>query len=156
MAAALLGLGLLLAGTLRQGAWLIYNPSHSIPFGFYLRHNAEPTRGAIVTVRASEVAGAYAHARGFADASDRFIKRVAAMQGDEVCAHGDEISINGAALVTRLRRDRTGQALPTWEGCVILQDQVLLLGDTNDSFDGRYWGPIDSVRVEAVWRPLGQ
>jgi type IV secretory pathway protease TraF len=45
--------------------------------------------------------------------------------------------------------------LPAWSGCVTLdRDHVLLLGDTPDSFDGRYWGPTPIERIEGVWRPM--
>lgn len=46
-------------------------------------------------------------------------------------------------------------ALVGWRGCRILgADEVLLLGDTPDSFDGRYWGPINVRLIEGVWRRL--
>ncbi len=42
-----------------------------------------------------------------------------------------------------------------WQGCRTLgADEVLLLGDTADSFDGRYWGPINARLIEGVWRRL--
>jgi type IV secretory pathway protease TraF len=33
-------------------------------------------------------------------------------------------------------------------------NEVLLLGDTADSFDGRYWGPVSVDLIEGVWRKL--
>ena len=50
-----------------------------------------------------------------------------------------------------------GRALPSWSGCATLSgDQILLQGDTADSFDGRYWGPISRRLIEGVWRPLAR
>ena len=37
--------------------------------------------------------------------------------GDRVCASGEVLSVNGRALVRRLRIDRAGRALPRWSGC---------------------------------------
>jgi type IV secretory pathway protease TraF len=132
---------------------ILYNPSNSIPRGFYLRSDESATRGSIVTVRASEVAPAYAAARHFTDAGDRFIKRVAATRGQVVCATGAVITIDGAVAAQRIERDSAGRALPTWDGCrTLAADEVFLLGDTADSFDGRYWGPISVRLIEGVWR----
>jgi type IV secretory pathway protease TraF len=136
--------------------WIIYNPSSSMPVGFYLRawHSA-PGVGEIVTVRARDVAAQYAAMRGFADESDRFLKRVAAGEGDVVCAVGESVRVNGAEVARRARYDTQGRTLPTWKGCARLHGRYLLLGDGADSFDGRYWGLVDGALIEAAWRPIG-
>lgn len=136
--------------------FIVYNRSSSIPRGFYVRTNVAVTRRAIVTVRAVEVAPDYARLRQFTDLGDRFIKRVVATDGDVVCAEGNVVTVNGARTALRVERDSAGRALPTWQGCRTLQDEVFLLGDTSDSFDGRYWGPTPVRNVESVWRPLGR
>jgi type IV secretory pathway protease TraF len=71
---------------------IIYNPSQSVPSGFYLRSGHPPGRGDFVTVAAFEVAPQYAALRGYADRTDRFLKRVAATEGQLVCAEGEMIS----------------------------------------------------------------
>ena len=140
--------------TARVDPALIFNASPSVPTGFYLRTNAPPAPGAFVTVRAAAVAPVYARARGFSDASDRFIKRVAAGGGENVCAHGDTVSL-GARIVTRASHDNSGRALPRWTGCrTLAADEVFLIGDTPDSFDSRYWGPIAISTIDGVWSPL--
>jgi len=133
---------------------LIYNPSQSVPSGFYLRSDVTPQRGAFVTVAAAEVASDYATLRDYADHSDYFLKRVAAAEGQVVCAEDERISIDGVQVATRAARDGEGRALPTWRGCHRLgTGEVFLLGDTDDSFDGRYWGPISADLIQGVWRP---
>jgi conjugative transfer signal peptidase TraF len=133
---------------------VLYNPSSSLPSGFYVRSDDDPSPGAIVTVRARDVAPDYALARDFTDAGDRFLKRVVAISGDRVCASGAAMVVN-QRIVRRQLRDAAGRALPLWEGCrVLLPGEVLLLGDTQGSFDGRYWGPIPERLIEGVWRPL--
>ncbi|MBY0565718.1 MAG: S26 family signal peptidase [Hyphomonadaceae bacterium] len=48
----------------------------------------------------------------------------------------------------------SGVTLPTWTGCRTLRDEVFLLGDTPDSFDGRYWGPTSVELIEGAWRAI--
>ncbi len=134
---------------------ILYNPSPSIAPGFYARIDAPVEAGAIVTVRAVDVAGAYATARDFADPGDRFIKRVAATRGQVVCASGTVIRIDAIIVAHRAERDSAGRRLPTWSGCRTLSgDELFLLGDTPDSFDGRYWGLTALDLIEGIWRPL--
>lgn len=150
--AAIAALGL---ASTRSGDLIVYNHSPSMPIGFYLRVDAPIAQGAIVTVRARDATPAIAQARGFDGDSDRFIKRVAASGGDRVCAEGDAVVINGAHHLSRAARNGAGRALPAWSGCVRLaSDQVFLLGDTPDSFDARYWGPVSRDAIEGVWAPL--
>jgi len=134
---------------------LLYNHTPSVPVGFYIRTDAPLERGAFVTVRAADVAPAAAAARDFIGPRKRFIKRVAALAGDHVCAQGSALTINGGPRHERRAHDSAGAPLPSWEGCRVLgPDEVLLLGDTVDSFDGRYWGPVVVRTIEGVWRPL--
>lgn len=169
---------------------VLYNPSPSVPEGLYMRTSAPVSVGAFVTVRARDVAPEEAHRRGFDDASDRFIKRVAAAAGARVCGDGERLVISGgdvvvvgadhhqqhaaagsaddhvgdddgaaAAVVVRVVRPDRGddhrQSLVGWRGCrVLARGEVLLLGDTEDSFDGRYWGPVRVDLIEGVWRRL--
>lgn len=148
LAVAALGLA-----ALREGDPLLYNHSPSLPVGFYMRTDSPIERGAIVTVRAADVAGEYAALRAFDGPDDRFIKRVAAMQGDVVCAENDTITINARTVAHRAAIDSAGRALPRWNGCIELGgDELFLLGDTSDSFDGRYFGIVRRSDIEGVWR----
>jgi len=141
--------------TARAQPVMIYNPSQSVPSGFYLRSSEPPRRGDFVTVAAFEVAPEYAALRGYADRTDHFLKRVAAIEGQLVCAEDEMISIDGSHAATRIDRDAAGRTLPTWRGCRRLgAGELFLLGDTDDSFDGRYWGPITINLIEGVWTPI--
>lgn len=148
-----IGVGVLcLAAPVRDQ--IVFNPSPSIPRGWYIRAGGEPTMGALVTVRARDVALGYAASRNFTRPEDRFIKRVAASLGETVCAQGDNVVVGRRHLV-RLAHDRTGRALPRWNGCVTLRaNEFFLLGDTTDSFDSRYFGVVSAQEIEGVWRPL--
>jgi len=130
------------------GDWIVFNHSPSIPAGLYLRTGGAIEPGAVVTVRARDEA----HRRQFEDASDRFIKRVAAVEGAHVCSDGHTLNINGVEVA---RTFEDAEAPRGWVGCRILtENEVLLLGETEDSFDGRYWGPISVSLIEGVWRRL--
>lgn len=145
-----LGIGFVAVSTVSDV--VIYNASSSMPPGIYVRMNSPIVRHSIVTVRARDVALNYATARRFTDANDRFLKRVAALDGDVVCALGPLVTINHELTLQRRTVDSVGRALPTWSGCRRLDAQVFLIGDTADSFDGRYWGPVASEQIEGVWR----
>jgi type IV secretory pathway protease TraF len=133
---------------------LLFNPSASLPIGFYMRETRSPRVGDVVTVRARDVAASYAASRDFADPSDRFLKYIAAGEGDLVCAEGSLVTINGRAAALRLEADAAGRSLPSWQGCEVLRRRVFLLGRGRASFDARYWGPIPATSIEGVWRPL--
>ncbi|PZO54740.1 MAG: S26 family signal peptidase [Alphaproteobacteria bacterium] len=152
---ALLAIACVIITTTHARPIVIYNPSQSVPSGFYVRSGETPRRGQFVTVAAARVAPEYAALRGYADASDYFLKRVAATAGQLVCAEGEVISIDRVAIAPRMARDGEGHALPAWRGCRRLgADELFLLGDTDDSFDGRYWGPVAMDLIEGVWAPM--
>ena len=147
-------IALLAAGELHRGDLVLFNATPSVPTGFYVRSDTPVRQGAFVTVRAADVASAYASLRHFTDDGDRFIKRVAARSGVRVCAGGDTVTV-GENTYTRQIRDSMGRILPTWEGCQVLHDgEVVLMGDTPDSFDSRYFGIVREDAIEGVWKRL--
>lgn len=133
---------------------VLFNHSPSIPTGFYVRTTSDFEVGAVVTVRARDVASVEAARRHYDGEGDRFIKRVAAIAGQDVCSDGQTLRVDGVEVARVFVP--VGREVPTgWVGCRRLAaDEILLLGDTADSFDGRYWGPVSSSLVEGVWRPL--
>jgi conjugative transfer signal peptidase TraF len=152
LAGVLAGIGL---AVFRPHDLILYNPSDSIPKGFYVRDGSELARGSVVTIRSIHAAPDYAAKRNFADAGDRFLKRIAAMEGDTVCAEGSSVAVNGKPIAERVDVGAVGDPLPSWSGCVTLSPgQVFLLGDHPGSFDGRYWGISESADLVGPWRPL--
>lgn len=153
--AALFGLALLGWANSRDGDLVIYNHSASMPVGLYVRSDGPVSRGAIVTVRARDVAPAAAARHEFHGPRDRFIKTVAAAGGDTVCSTLHEVRVNGRHAAARQATDSGDRQLPYWIGCQRLaRDEVLLLGQTQDSFDGHYWGPVHVSTIEGLWLPL--
>lgn len=122
---------------------LVWNRSPSAPQGLYA---VSPDRalkpGDMVAARTPAPWRMLAARRHYLPANVPLVKRVVAVGGDEVCARGELISINGIPAVTRRPRDAIGRILPWWDGCVRLGngDAFLLMAETPASFDGRYFG----------------
>lgn len=136
---------------------LVWNASSSMPIGLY---RVAPGRaaelGELVIAWPPEHARLVAARRHYLPANVPLVKRVAAMPGDEVCALGRRLFVNGNVRATRLVVDRIGRSLPRWQACIRLRDgQRLLLADARDSFDGRYFGvsaPGDIIgRATPLW-----
>jgi type IV secretory pathway protease TraF len=80
---------------------------------------------------------------------------VAAGAGDVVCRHGALITINGRAVAQARLTDTAGRPLPAWSGCIRLADtQVFVLAVDPDSFDSRYFGPVDGANVLGTASPV--
>ncbi|PKP80388.1 MAG: S26 family signal peptidase [Alphaproteobacteria bacterium HGW-Alphaproteobacteria-18] len=150
LAVMMTGIGL---AVLRPQELVLYNPSESLPKGFYVQTEGELTLGAIVTIRSVDAAPEYAARRNFTDTGDRFLKRIAAVEGDTVCADVSLIRINDVQVAERAETDPAGDPLPSWNGCVTLAGgEVFLLGDHPGSFDGRYWGLSQRADLTGPWR----
>ncbi len=123
---------------------LIYNASASAPFGFYWIDHEAISRGGYVYVRVPERVRNLIIQRGYLPPDVPLLKRVAGLNGDRICRQDDEISVNGLVVAIAKRRDGQGREMPDWHGCHILTEQtVFLLQDHPQSFDGRYFGPVD-------------
>ena len=86
------------------------------------------------------------------------IKPLAGGTGDLVCRHGPRVAINGRAVARASDADRKGRRLPHWSGCRRLTAaQVFPLSLEPDSFDGRYFGPLERQTLAGtalpVWAP---
>lgn len=128
-------------------ALALVNESPSLPRGLYLRIGATVERGAVVAIIQPAAVRSYLMRLGM-PGDVLLLKRVAAVEGDLVCAGFGIVRTPGRQVQT-LDRDRQGAALPVWRDCRRLaRDELFLLGDTPGSFDSRYFGPV--LRGEAV------
>ena len=136
----------------RLPAPALVNESPSLPRGLYLRDwGASPARGAVVAFAQPEEARPYLGLWGMPP-EVMLIKRVAAVEGDEVCA-GDTVLRTPERTVRIRGRDRAGLALPRWTDCRRLDPgELFLLGDTETSFDSRYFGPVRTERLAGVYK----
>ena len=129
-------------------ARFVWNVTASAPAGLY-RITHEPWfRGDRVAVLPGAALGADLDRRGVLAKGRLLIKRAAAVTGDRVCRDGAEVAINGEPAAKARDVDSHGLPLPSWQGCVTLDDgQVFLLGDTPGSYDGRYFGVTPSAEI---------
>ena len=85
------------------------------------------------------------------------LKRVLALPGQTVCRADRAITVDGIAMGDALVRDSRGRPLPVWQGCQRIPDgDVFLMNrESEDSFDGRYFGllPVTTVvgRANPLW-----
>jgi conjugative transfer signal peptidase TraF len=151
---AVFALGCIAAAAAQTQALALVNESPSLPKGLYIRlPGVEPARGKTVAAPQPEIGRAYLAGMG-APAEIVLIKRVGAAGGDLVCVRGDRVWTPGGVHDLR-RRDRRGVALPSWSGCRRLtRDELFLLGDTAESFDSRYFGPVSRSAVLGVYREV--
>ncbi len=143
------------AGTLAApGRVLLYNRTPSVPVGWYIRQFEPPARGAYVALPLPAAAWPYARARGDTPERVRFLKVIAAMAGDRVCAEGGRLRVNGVDRGEIHERDSEGRPLPRWGECrVLAAGELFLLSTTPDSFDSRYFGVVKESELEGVYRP---
>lgn len=139
---------------------LIYNASTSAPIGLYWLDNRPIERGDYVLVRVPERVRNLVEERQYSPPDVPLLKRVVGMNGDRICRQSDEITVNGSVVASAKMRDGQGREMPDWHGCHILTDcSVFLLQDHPQSFDGRYFGPVDrrliigrATRLRFPWR----
>lgn len=135
---------------------LIYNASASAPIGFYhVTPASSLKRGAFAVVPTPPGLRMMAAKRHYLPLNVPLIKRIIALSGDEVCRHGKVILVNQKPVAIALIRDSQGRVLPVWQGCIILnEDQFFALMDRPDSFDGRYFGPLNTEDIIGIAAPI--
>ena len=135
---------------------LVYNASASAPIGFYRVTPASSLkRGAFVVVPTPPGFRMMAAKRHYLPFNVPLIKRIIALSGDEVCRYGKVILVNQKPVATALTKDSQGRVLPVWQGCIILtDDQFFALMDRPDSFDGRYFGSLNTEDIIGIAVPV--
>lgn len=136
---------------------IVYNASRSVPKGFYRVSAATSLRrGDLVLMTTPDSVRGLADARRYLPATVPLIKTVAALPGDQICAFGTRIFINGRLVATRLSHDSEGRPLPSWQGCRTLAkgEFLPLVPDSPRSFDGRYFAAVPVTRVRGRLEPL--
>jgi type IV secretory pathway protease TraF len=147
LAVTVLGIGAIIGTVSSAPLMAVYNPSPSMPIGWYLRVPLSPAVGRIVVIDPPLDALVEGWPEGV-----RLIKPVAAVGGDHVCVRGrTHVLINSqpAAPVQPYPS-------PRWEGCRTLapNELFLLAPHRDDSVDSRIYGPIHRRDVRGVFIPL--
>ena len=149
------------AAFVQPSARIVYNPSDSVPVGWY---RIEPAHalpdalhvGSIVLTTLPADAAALAAQRGYLPSHVPLLKRVGAVAPQHVCIVNGIVRIDGVPVAAVLRTDRWGRPLSSWPQCrPLAEGELFLLSNTNPaSFDSRYFGPVSAAAVLGVARPI--
>lgn len=149
------------ASFVTPSAYVVYNPSNSVPVGWY---RIEPVNspagslhvGSVVLARLPAEPAALAAQRGYLPPHIPLLKRVGAVAPQHVCIVGGVVRIDGVPVAAVLRADRLGRPLPSWQQCrTLAEGELFLLSVTNPaSFDSRYFGPIAASTVIGTAQPI--
>lgn len=158
---AITGVGIVIvlaSAALPPAPRLVWNASASAPVGLYtVSPGAAVDPGDMVIARVPEPFRQLAAERRYLPMNVPLVKRVTAIAGDEICALGQEIFVNGRWTAERRLADGRGRPMPAWSGCIRLRGgQLFLLMDKPASFDGRYFGATEGRDVigkaRLLWR----
>lgn len=152
---ALAAVGALLA--LRAPTVLLWNATSSVPIGLYwLSNGRDYKRHDLVVTHLPPDAARVASERRYLPDNVPLIKPVAAVSGQTVCRENNIVTVDGRRAATSLARDSLGRDLPVWNGCRTVEPEQLFLMNAavRDSFDGRYFGPIDRNLVIGRATPI--
>lgn len=142
-------------------AHVVYNPSNSVPVGWYRIEPIIPPAdslhvGSIVLASLPAEPAALAAQRGYLPPHVPLLKRVGALAPQHVCIVNGFVRIDGVPVATVLRADRLGRPLPSWSQCrALAEGELFLLSVTSPaSFDSRYFGPIAASAVIGEAQPI--
>lgn len=141
----------------RPATLYIWNASDSVPVGLYqLQPVAELSVTDLVAVEAPEPHAAFLADGGYLPRGVPMLKRVLALPGQTVCRNADTITVDEVAMGEARDRDSRGRSLPVWRGCrVVAEDELFLMNwQSENSFDGRYFGVIPRAAVIARAQPI--
>lgn len=135
---------------------LSFNASASAPIGFYQIKAASGLKRGVYTLLLTPPGfRLMAAKRHYLPFNVPLLKRVVGLSGDVICRHGQTIFINQKPIATALLKDQQGRAMPVWQGCFVLtEDQFFALMTAPNSFDGRYFGPLEKANIIGIAVPL--
>lgn len=142
------------------------NTTRSIPVGLYWTSSVPVEKGAYVLFCPPQ-AGVFEDAkeRGYIGAGfcpggfGYMMKRVLAAKNDAVSISDSGVQVNGKLLPLSapFKADKAGRPMPRYQSnsFVLGNSEVLLMSDVSGtSFDGRYFGPINSAQIKTAISPV--
>lgn len=147
-----MGIVLLIVSSLNVPAFLVWNRTSSVPIGLYwIDRNKRVEVGALVLFQPNEALQSTLEEQGFIGPDWPLIKRVVALERDQICRRGETVSLNG----TPIARAHQSDQLPSWQGCLTLEsNDIFLLNEHPDSIDGRYFGVQGTQYIKGHAKPI--
>lgn len=142
---------------LLPGPIVLYPETPSLPVGPYLISFSQIETGKIVAFSMPSIARRYHREQGREFSSSYlYIKPVVAGPGDKVCSSATGLFINGQRFADVVTQNAAGNPLPVWQDCRRLGADEWFMVSTHarESFDSRYYGPIQESEIASVYRPL--
>ena len=134
---------------------LVWNASESLPKGLYRITDSLSLKGELVLIRLPEWVQFLADQRKYLPRNTPALKRIYGVRGDVVCRFGTVVFINQISVAIAKSRDYSNRKMPIWRGCKRLSsDELFLLTEHSDSFDGRYFGVVKTSSVIGTARPI--
>ena len=152
---SLLVIGLLRTANVIFAGIFFINLSPSIPVGLYMRQGGKALEvGDTVVLKVSEKVRVVAIKIGLLQHTKLLFKRIQAGPGERFCFEGGVLRVRKGEFGLK-RETSTGMVLPQLKGCSVLSpSEYLVVGDTADSFDSRYFGAVREEDVVARVRPV--
>ena len=134
---------------------VIWNASESVPIGLYLVAKRQPKIGEIAVIKPSDWVRIYASSRGYLPQDVWLLKPIFATHPSIICRFGSHVFVDGKHVAKTKITDKMHRLLPVWKGCKALTSkQYFVLGRHRDSFDSRYFGPIERKQIIGTAFPL--
>lgn len=136
--------------------WL--NLSDSVPMGLYRleKFHGEAKLGELVVMNVPHQSLPYIYGRGWLPEGWMLFKQVGGIPGDTVCVFDFYFTINGMEQGPVYSTDHEGLLLPRLRGCrkVPAGHFFPVATGKENSFDGRYMGPVEVSAIAGVANPL--
>ena len=141
----------------KSGYGLSYQVSASMPEGWYLLQPVSNLKkGEVVVFEPPHFAKKFLQVHHWLPDNGVMMKHVMGVPGDFVCKHNGAIFLDHHRLAKVYRYYEPGKLLPTREFCGKVPPQHYLLMSTTveNSYDGRYFGLVDSKSIFGEARKL--
>jgi type IV secretory pathway protease TraF len=127
---------------------VIWNASESIPVGWYFVAKRQPIIGEIAVIKPAEWVQIFTSSRGYLPQNVWLLKPIFASHPSIICRFASHVFVDGKHVAKAKIKDKMHRLLPVWKGCKALTStQYFVLGRHRDSFDSRYFGPIEKHQV---------
>lgn len=156
---------------------LFFNFTNSMPKGIYVStHNfyehyqlsesvndfpKKDLLGQLVILCTNELSKAFVRKQqdGFCDNKKMpLLKRIVAIDGDVITINDKGVFVNGIYhfLSKPMSKGVNNEPLPklSIENQTLTKNQIIVLGDSSNSWDSRYWGIADVSQIVAIVKPL--